>query len=312
MRILIVGAGVLGSVYAEKLTRSGENVTVLARGKRLEEIKEHGIVLKDFFTGAKHVRHVKAVESADLENDYDLVLVFVQFIQLEGILPILEKITDCQTFLFMGNNPRGAAFLQERLGERRVMLGFAKAAGKKDDYTIVYADHDTDDDESWGIHIGETDGSESARMIEIKHVFEKAGVPVDFNEDIQSYLVCHAALITPMVLALRKFDNDLSALAGDKDMMNTVIDAVKQTVKALTQLGYTILPTKLRLMTVVPNFMIRGQYQDLLENEFAQIGVKAHADAAGDELSAIALELINIVSKSEVDTPALMSLKQYI
>lgn len=42
MNVLIYGAGVIGSIFAAKLCLSGQNVTVLARGKRLEEIRDTG------------------------------------------------------------------------------------------------------------------------------------------------------------------------------------------------------------------------------------------------------------------------------
>ncbi|HEY3366174.1 MAG TPA: 2-dehydropantoate 2-reductase N-terminal domain-containing protein [Symbiobacteriaceae bacterium] len=45
MRILVFGAGVLGSLYAAKLQESGHDVTILARGQRLDEIAQYGIVL---------------------------------------------------------------------------------------------------------------------------------------------------------------------------------------------------------------------------------------------------------------------------
>lgn len=35
MRILVYGAGVIGSIFAEKLAVAGNDVTILARGKRL-------------------------------------------------------------------------------------------------------------------------------------------------------------------------------------------------------------------------------------------------------------------------------------
>lgn len=45
MKILIYGAGVIGSIFAGKLAIAGNDVTVLARGKRFDEIKKSGIIL---------------------------------------------------------------------------------------------------------------------------------------------------------------------------------------------------------------------------------------------------------------------------
>jgi len=43
-RILVIGAGVNGSVCAVGLYNAGISVTVLARGKRYEELREEGII----------------------------------------------------------------------------------------------------------------------------------------------------------------------------------------------------------------------------------------------------------------------------
>jgi ketopantoate reductase len=45
MRILIYGAGVIGCIFAGKLAASGKDITVLARGKHLEDLRQNGIVL---------------------------------------------------------------------------------------------------------------------------------------------------------------------------------------------------------------------------------------------------------------------------
>jgi 2-dehydropantoate 2-reductase len=39
MRILFFGAGVIGSIYAAKLARTGLDITVLARNKRFEQLE---------------------------------------------------------------------------------------------------------------------------------------------------------------------------------------------------------------------------------------------------------------------------------
>ena len=50
MKILVFGAGVLGCNLARNLFRAGKDVTLLARGKWAEEIRENGLRIKDKFS----------------------------------------------------------------------------------------------------------------------------------------------------------------------------------------------------------------------------------------------------------------------
>ena len=43
MRVLIFGAGVIGCLYGALLGQAGHSVTVYARGRRLEMLREHGL-----------------------------------------------------------------------------------------------------------------------------------------------------------------------------------------------------------------------------------------------------------------------------
>ena len=46
MRILIFGAGVIGSLYGALLAEAGLNVSVYARGRRLESLSQDGLLYK--------------------------------------------------------------------------------------------------------------------------------------------------------------------------------------------------------------------------------------------------------------------------
>ncbi len=60
-RILVIGAGVNGSVCAARLLERGVDVTVLARGKRLAEIERDGIVIENPFSQKRRVTKVRAI-----------------------------------------------------------------------------------------------------------------------------------------------------------------------------------------------------------------------------------------------------------
>lgn len=72
LKILFYGSGVLGSLYAVRLKEIGHNVTVLARGKRFAEIREHGIVLEHSSTGNRTTTEVNAIEQLAPQDRYDL------------------------------------------------------------------------------------------------------------------------------------------------------------------------------------------------------------------------------------------------
>jgi 2-dehydropantoate 2-reductase len=58
MNILIYGAGVIGTLYAAKLQKSGHRVTVIARGERLTNIRRYGLVLEDISGGGRSTTQV--------------------------------------------------------------------------------------------------------------------------------------------------------------------------------------------------------------------------------------------------------------
>ena len=64
MRLLIFGAGVLGSFYAMKLLACGHEVTVLARSRRATQLRANGLVVQEHTGGclrARRPRHAGQV-----------------------------------------------------------------------------------------------------------------------------------------------------------------------------------------------------------------------------------------------------------
>ncbi len=87
-KFLFLGAGVLGSSYAPRLTQSGQDVTLLARDTRLTDIKENGIVLEHALSGKREVVTVPVIEHLHENDTYDLIVVLVRNNQVASVLPI--------------------------------------------------------------------------------------------------------------------------------------------------------------------------------------------------------------------------------
>ena len=62
MKTLVFGAGPLGSLLAGRLHKAGVDVSILARGQRLADLREHGVVLEDAHSGDRESYPVPVVE----------------------------------------------------------------------------------------------------------------------------------------------------------------------------------------------------------------------------------------------------------
>lgn len=73
MKILVYGAGVQGSVYCARLRQAGHEVSVLARGARLREIRAYGIGLRELPHGVQVATQIDVVETLEPEYDHELI-----------------------------------------------------------------------------------------------------------------------------------------------------------------------------------------------------------------------------------------------
>jgi 2-dehydropantoate 2-reductase len=197
MNILVYGAGVLGSLYAARLQEAGQHVSLLARGQRLEEIREHGIVLENVLSGQTTTTRVKVIEQLGPAERYDLAVVVMGKHQVAAILPRLAANKQIPSVLFLHNNAGGPQAMIETLGRERVLLGFAGAGGKREghviDYLLIKQQPTT---------LGEVDGRTTPRLEQMANAFKDAVFPVAISANIDAALKTHAVLFTCVGLSL--------------------------------------------------------------------------------------------------------------
>jgi ketopantoate reductase len=74
MNTLLIGAGVIGTVYGANVAAAGHRVSVYAHGGRSEEVARHGLRAKDVATG-KDLHEAVDVVRDPTSQKYDLTLV---------------------------------------------------------------------------------------------------------------------------------------------------------------------------------------------------------------------------------------------
>ena len=312
MKTLIYGAGPLGSLYAHLLHQAGKDVTILARNKRYDFIKENGVVLVNEFTGEKESSRVRVVDKLAEEDAYDLVVVLIRKNKLLPIFHVLSRNKKVGNILLMGNNALGFDEYLDYLPREKVLFGFPGAGGSRKDQIVHYIDSEKPDGKRMPVRIGEMDGEVKDRTRQIKLVFEGSGVPVDLVKDMDGWLKYHAAFVIPIGCVLYKHDCDNYALARDEGSIRLFIRACREGGDVLRKLGYTKRqPFKFNLFYWMPEFITAKIFKGIFNTKYAEIGFAMHAKAALDEMKELMKEFRILIDKTSVKTPNIDKLRSY-
>jgi ketopantoate reductase len=308
-KVLVYGAGVLGSITAALLADSPHAVTLLARGKRLEELREHGIALENGITGTTRTARVDLVESLEPEDEYDLVLVVMQRTQVPSVLPALAANRHVPTVAFLGNNVTGADEMAEAIGAERVLLGFVGAGGYKEGHKICHA---LGEPGEMRIVLGEPDRRRTTRLKEVAEILASGGIRPDLPSDVDAWLKTHAVLVLPLAGVFYEVDGDTKAVADRPDLIDAALNGLREGLRVLRALGIPILPWPLRLTPLIPNWLLRIRVKRTLTSRLGEIALAGHAAAAQPEMANLCRELRVLIGQSGVATPTLDHLFEII
>ena len=299
MKILINGAGVIGSFNAARLANAANEVTLLARGPRLADLRAHGVVLEDFRTGRRSTTHVPLVDRLGPEDAYDLAIVIVRANQIPSVLPPLAKNHRIPSVLFLGNNAAGPQDLIAALGRERVLLGMANAGGARQGHVIRYLWW------SWmPLLFGELDDVPRPRTKSIVKVFRRAGLSARVVKNVDAYLKTHAAGLPALAGAAYLTGGQIRQLAHAPTVLKLNVQAFREALRALRAIGIPIKPSATRLVEWLPEPVLMFLLRLLFDSRLADMGAQPHLDAAVDEMKELADELRVILRQSGFPHPA--------
>jgi 2-dehydropantoate 2-reductase len=238
MRVLITGAGVIGTVYGAHLGAAGHTVSVLHHPPRTDDIATRGLVARDVLNGNRAKTGAVVIPDA-ATGEYDLVLVAVGNEQLATACAQLTALDGAPTVLFFGNNPGGRSAIPAGI-PGKVRLGYPGVSGVMRDGVAEY------------VHVKQQatalQAVSDSRLAELERALRRRGFSFQHVTDMDGWLAYHAAFVACVYAALFRCGTDAARLAADRPTLTLMCAAVTEAFTALHNAGVTGLPRNLALL----------------------------------------------------------------
>ncbi len=139
MKVLVYGAGVIGGQLVHALTKSGNDVTVIARGAWKETLAKDGLRIRHYIQKKDTTDHPRVLEKPDGQR-YDIVFAVMQYRQMERILEDLAAVNS-PIVVLVGNNLSVSEMenhiLQTTTSPKEVLFGFGSTAGTRGNGKLI-------------------------------------------------------------------------------------------------------------------------------------------------------------------------------
>jgi len=221
MKIIVLGAGVQGTLYGVRLARRGHDVTFVARGSRATELRERGAAIREAFTERSDVINMPVIERFERNLVADIALITVRREQLDAVLPELAAASGIARFVFFVNHANGSASLFDALGRARVVLGFPGAAGALAGAVDRY------------VEVREQPTAIEATAPDLAAILRDADFRVELVPDMDSWLRRHAVFVTAIAGALSQVEADPQRLADNPHLVRAFIVGIREGWAAL-------------------------------------------------------------------------------
>jgi 2-dehydropantoate 2-reductase len=203
MRIAVVGAGAMGSVYAGLLGSGGHDVSILDLWvEHVMAVREHGLRVEGA-SGDRVVRVAATTDPAEI-GVVDLVVLATKAMHVRAASEAARALLGTETTVLTIQNGLGSADVAaDALGDERIVVGVAGGFGA----SIVAPGHVHHHGMKL-VSIGERRGPATKRVERIARAWRDAGFDVESSDDLDRVvwekLICNVCFSgTCTVLGLR-------------------------------------------------------------------------------------------------------------
>lgn len=278
MRIVIVGAGVIGRIYAARLCRAGCEVTVVARGSAAQALIESGVSIR-VAGGSMITVFPSVVTEMGSADEADLAIVAVRRDQIGAASSDVARL-NARIVVSLCDLPMGLADLAILIGFQRFVPAFPGVGGCiGDDGVVEFID----------VRQQPTTIQDGPVSMEVAGVLESAGFRTTIVPDLTPWLQSHAVFICAFESAIVAADGDLAALASNRRAVRNIVLGVREGMRALEARAVEVVPRSLRMIFLgMPVWFATRYWMRQLSGPLGRLGFLPHSMASRDtELPAL-------------------------
>ena len=270
---MIFGAGVIGSLYGALLAEAGYDVSVYARGRRLESLIRNGLLLK---SGAMiRKAPVKVLSSFQPDDCYDFIILAVRENQLHAALKDLRQ-NSSPTIVTMVNSPETYDRWEAICGAGRIIPAFPGAGGGFDGDVLDAA---LTPRIIQPTTFGKTDGREK----ELARILHGAKIPYQIVPDMHAWQLCHLAMVVPIADAYYEAADPEHA-GRDAVLMRKTAKQIRDNLNVIAARKIRLSPEKMQAFRLLPVPLVGWILSLVFRSSFGDRFMYRHSMKAPDEM----------------------------
>lgn len=223
MKYLVIGGGATGGSIAAYLTKIEKEVTLIARGRQLEEISEYGL----FVSRGRNEFNAKiyTVSAEEYDDNPDVIFLCVKSYSLKSTYPIIKRCATKDTVIIPLLNGYGInEKISEEFPDLTVLAGCIYIAASVTEPGFVHLSGDI-----FKIVYGFPDGNtEDPRLLEVTSDLAESGITPVYSDNIKRDTFQKFTMVSPMAAVGTYCDVTALAFKNASQARNMYVECVKE------------------------------------------------------------------------------------